>query len=176
MPTPRYTRTARWLHWIIAILALGQIALGLAADKAQKPLAGQLLDQHVRVGLLILALMVLRLLWRLTHRPPSLPVDTPPWQRVSAQAVHSSIYLLLFLLPFSGYVLWAWIGRPLSWFGIAPIPILFEGGDDETWRSIAGYTHEYAFYVLAALLAAHIVAAFWHQFVRRDRLISDRML
>lgn len=100
----------------------------------------------------------------------------PWWQHWVAKAVHLLLYLLLFILPLSGYILWAWIGRPLDWFGLFPIPILFDGGDDETWRSIAGYTHNYAGIVLLVLLTIHISAALWHEFVKGDRLISERMI
>ena len=68
------------------------------------------------------------------------------------------------------------IGSPLDWFGIVPIPILFTGGDDETWRSIAGYTHIFAGYALIAMIVGHIGAALWHECIHRDRLIRDRML
>lgn len=100
----------------------------------------------------------------------------PRWQALAATGVHLSLYALLVALPVSGYVLWAWIGRPLDWFGLFDIPILFRGGDDEYWRSVAGYAHLYFGYLLMMLIAAHIIAALWHEFVRRDRLISDRML
>lgn len=172
----RYDSVARLLHWAVALLVFAQLGLGYAADWAARPVAAWFFTQHVRIGVLILSLMCLRLLWRLSHRPPPLPPETPRWQLGTAMGVHLSLYLLLLILPLSGYVLWAWIGRPLDWFGLFPIPILFEGGEDETWRSIAGYTHSYAGYVLLALLLTHIGAALWHEFVKRDRLISTRML
>ncbi len=175
MVAQRYSLIARVLHWVLAILILTQLALGTAADRAGKPAAEYLLDQHVRIGLLILALTLLRLIWRFAHPPPPLAAAISVWQRRFANAVHWTFYLLLIVLPISGYVLWAWIGRPLDWLGFA-IPILFEGADDERWRSVSGYIHEYAGYVLMALLVAHIAAALWHEFVRRDRLISQRML
>lgn len=176
MSTSRYNFFARLLHWLVAALVIGQIILGYAADLADGTFAKMLLDRHVWVGLLILALTVLRFLWRLAHPPPTLPVTTLDWQRSAATVLHRLFYAILLLLPASGYVLWAWIGRPLDWFGIVPIPILFTGGDDETWRSIAGYTHIFAGYALIAMIAGHIGAALWHEFVLRDRLIRDRML
>lgn len=176
MAGPRFTWAARALHWIIAFLVLGQIALGLASDNSREPLSIWLLDKRVQIGLLIFALMILRLLWRMTHRPPPFPAAIAVWQRVAAAGVHRLLYILLLLMPVSGYVLWVWIGRPLSWFGLIQIPILFESGDDETWRSIAGYAHEYSAYVLIALLITHIGAALFHEFILRDHLIRDRML
>ena len=176
MLTSRYNFPARMLHWLVAVLVVGQIILGYAADRAEGTLADMLLDRHVWVGLLILALVILRLLWRLAYPPPVLPMTTPDWQRSAATGLHLLFYAILIVLPISGYVLWAWIGSPLDWFGIVPSPILFTGGDDETWRSIAGYTHIFAGYALMAMIAGHIGAALWHEFVLRDRLIRDRML
>ena len=160
----------------MAVLVIGQIILGYAADRAQGDFADILLDRHVWVGLLILGLVVIRLLWRLAHPPPALPAAIPEWQRSAATGLHRLFYAILLVLPVSGYVLWAWIGKPLDWFGILPIPILFTGGDDETLRSIAGYAHIFAGYALIVMIAAHIGAALWHEFVVRDRLIRDRML
>ena len=176
MTNTRYNRTARVLHWTVAVLVFVQLILGVAADKASKPLSGQLLDQHVRLGLLILALIILRALWRASHSPPPLPVELPRWQRRLAGGAHRFLYVLLLVLPISGYVLWDWIGRPLDWYGLLDIPLLFKGGDDETWRSIAGYTHVWSAYALMALISIHIAAALWHEFVARDQLISKRML
>ena len=160
----------------MAVLVIGQIILGYAAGRAQGDFADMLLDRHVWVGLLILGLVVIRVLWRLAHPPPALPAAIPEWQRSAATGLHRLFYAILLVLPVSGYVLWAWIGKPLDWFGILPIPILFTGGDDETLRSIAGYTHIFAGYALIVMIAAHIGAALWHEFVVRDRLIRDRML
>lgn len=176
MQSPRYNRTARLLHWIVAFLVIAQLSLGYAADWTAKPVSGVLLDQHVRVGLLILLLMILRLLWRGFRAPPPHSDALPHWHRRAASTVHGLLYLLMFIVPASGYVLWAWIGRSLGWFGLFPIPILFAGGDDETWRSVAGYTHEYGVYAVLFLLTLHIGAALWHELVMGDRLISERML
>lgn len=172
----RYNLLARLLHWIVAILVFLQLFLGFAADRADTRAAEPLIDRHVQVGVLVLSLMALRLLWRSFRAPPALPDKHPLWQRRAARAVHHFIYALLFIMPVSGYVLWAWMGKPLDLFGLVPIPILFRGGDDETWRSIAGYSHTYAGFVLIALLTLHVTAALWHQFIRRDGLITKRMI
>jgi cytochrome b561 len=176
MTPSRYTLTARILHWAMAALVISQIGLGLWADRAARPLSRMLVDHHVRVGLLILALVILRIAWRLAHPPPPLPGSIGRTQRRIAATVHRMLYALMLLLPVSGYILWAWSGQRISWYGLFDVPILFTGGDDETWRSIAGYTHEYAAYAIIALIVVHVGAALWHEFVVRDRLICDRMV
>lgn len=175
MDNRRYSLPARLLHWAVAMLAIVQIILGWATDWSERPLSDLFLDQHVRVGVTIFFLMLLRVSWRLAHRPPSLPEHIAGWQRKSAGVAHALLYLLLLLLPVSGYVLWAWSGHDLSYWGMGTIPILFTGGDDEFWRSVAGYAHEYGAYTISALVLVHIGAALHHEFVARDMRISDRM-
>ncbi len=175
MPVLRYRRPAVLLHWIVACLTLVQIALGFAADWSERPLSDSLLSQHVRVGLLILFLMILRITWRLTHRPPPMPPAVPQWRQTGARLVYAAFYLLLILLPVTGYVLWAWTRPTLSFWGLGAVPILFTGGDDELWRSIAGYAHEYGGYAIVGLVLIHIAAALHHHFVAKDMMIGDRM-
>jgi cytochrome b561 len=175
MANLRYSRPAIVLHWTVAVLVLAQIGLGFAADWLTRPLSDAMLDQHVRLGLLIFALMILRLSWRLSHRPPPMPVAVPRWRQRGARMVYLAFYLLLLLLPVTGYVLWAWTAPTLSFWGWGMVPILFTGGEDETWRSIAGYAHEYGGYAVTALVILHIAAALHHQFVARDMTIGDRM-
>jgi cytochrome b561 len=175
MASKRYSLTATLLHWLVAALVLIQIGLGFGADWSERPQSDYLLDQHVRVGVLLLALVVLRLLWRLGNAPPPLPDFIPLWQRRAAGITHPVLYLLLLLMPITGYVLWAWTGPPLDWWGLGSIPILFVGGDDEFWRSVAGYVHEYGAYAITGLVLIHILAALWHAFIARDLSISERM-
>lgn len=172
----RYTAFARLLHWTIAALVFAQIGLGIAADRLDRVPAQAALDAHVQVGLLILVLAVLRLLWRATHRPPPLPPALlGAWHRRAAHTAHWMLYGLLLVLPLSGYALWIWDGDVLSWFGGPVLPVPDMTGQDEYWRSLAGYTHEYAVYALAALLVLHIGAAIGHEIRGTFRPIRDRM-
>lgn len=174
MDSKRYSLAARLLHWSVAALVLVQIGLGFGADWSERPVSDQLLDPHVRIGLLIFALMILRLTWRLAKPPPS-PVEQSGWRRRVAGLTHKALYLILLLMPITGYVSWAWTGPSLDWWGVGQVPILFRGGDDELWRSVAGYGHEYGAFAVSALIILHIFAAGYHQFVLRDRLIGRRM-
>lgn len=171
----RYTRTARILHWLVAVLAAVQIGLGLGADRAARPVARSLMEAHVQIGLAILALMLARIAWRLGHPPPPLPDSLSPAQRRGAAAAHTMLQVLMVVLPVSGYLLWMWIGAELRFLGGPVIPVPDLSGGDEFWRSLAGYTHEYAFYALAALLALHISAAIVHEARGHFRPLRDRM-
>ncbi|MFU7527504.1 cytochrome b [Qipengyuania sp. ASV99] len=172
----KYTMIARFLHWIMAALLIVQIALGVAADRTQPDTARSLLDAHVQLGLTLLALVILRLLWRATHTPPALPTALAQPHRAAAKVTHWALYALMVVMPVSGYLLWMWIGRDLDFIGTVQIPLPDLSDQDEFWRSLAGYTHEFAGYALFALIALHIGAASWHEWVRGDRLIRDRMV
>lgn len=105
---------ARLLHWTVAALVLVQIGLGFGSDWSERSLSDRLLDQHVRVGLMILALMVLRLSWRLAVPAPPMPADVTGWRRRVAGLTHKTLYALLLAMPVAGYVLWAWTGPTLD--------------------------------------------------------------
>lgn len=175
MASKQYSLPARLLHWVVAVLVIVQIALGFAVDRSDRPLSDRLLDQHVRVGLLVLALMLLRLLWRLGNPPPPLPGSIARWKQNAAGLAHRLLYLMLLLMPVTGYVLWAWTGPSLNWWGLGRVPIVFRGGEEEFWRSVAGYAHEYGAYAISGLVLLHIAAALYHAFVVRDLSIGERI-
>jgi cytochrome b561 len=176
MASEQYTRPARILHWLVAALMLGQIALGFVTDAAAREEADALRETHAGVGVMILMLMVLRLSWRMVVPPPPLPGAIPLGQRLAAGAVHRLLYLLVFTMLASGLTVWMWLEGPLDLFGLVTIQLPRFSGEDEFWLSVAGYTHEYGAWAISGLVGLHIAAALWHELVLRDRLIRDRML
>lgn len=164
------------LHWTIAILVIGQIGLGFITDAAEQEKAADLVVIHAELGLTLLALMVLRLSWRIAVPPPPLPPSTPPRNRALAQLTHRLIYLFIFLMLFSGIGLWLYIGRPLDLLWLFPLSFPDLSTADEQWRSVAGYTHEYGAWAISMLAVLHVAGALWHELVLRDRLIRDRMM
>ena len=98
------------------------------------------------------------------------------WARNIARAVHGALYVLLLLLPLSGYVIWIWMGAERDLLGLFDVPQLFSRpNDDERGRAIAWYVHVIGAWSLTALIALHVAAACWHQWVRKDDLIRRRM-
>ena len=171
----RYNRLARLLHWTMAVLVAIQVAFGFAADWLERPRSRDALDIHAQLGLIVLALALLRLSWRLSHPPPPWPSELSAWHRGAASLVHRALYVLLLVLPLSGYALWMWIGAEVQFLGGPAIPFPDLAGEDEFWRGVAGYTHEYAVYALGALLTLHIGAALMHEMKGGFRPIRDRM-
>jgi cytochrome b561 len=169
----RYHPVSIALHWLLALLILGSLALGpYMTDLPLSPRRLVLYNWHKWAGATILALSALRLLWRLTHRPPpALPV--PAWQRRTAQAVHAALYLLFFAVPLAGWAYSSAAGFPLVVFGVLPLPD-FVVADRELAEALKP-VHKGLAYALAAAVAVHVAAALKHHFVDRDGLLA-RML
>lgn len=174
----RYPLSARILHWSVAAGVAIQIALGWASELVSDREASRwLIHLHYQLGMVLLALMVVRGGRRMLRGTPAPEGDPRRWRSRLAASVHAAMYFLLFALPMSGYVIWVWMGAPMEVFGVVQVPRVFSPpADDETWRAVAWYVHYWAGWALLALVALHVAAALWHQLVRRDGLISRRML
>ncbi len=188
MGTLRYTRVAIGLHWLIAILILINLLLGWwmheAIDEpARQALAIVAFQWHKSIGLSVLALVLLRLVWRATHRPPA-PPPMPRVQQQAATAVHWLLYGLMALLPLSGWVLVStqWRGDaplvlPTLYFGRLEIPHLLglheaTDGVRQNLSMLARMAHEWLAWGMLLLVAAHAGAALHHQFGVRDGLLT----
>lgn len=169
-----YTRTAIGLHWIVAILILGNLALGLyMVDLPLSPAKLNYYAWHKWAGVTIFLLAALRLLWRLGHPAPALPAAMPAWQRRAAAASHHLFYLLFFLAPLSGWLFSSAAGFPTVYFGVLPLPDLV--AKSKELADVLKVIHRVANYALAALVVLHAAAAIKHHLVDRDGVLA-RML
>lgn len=174
MKTARYTATAMLLHWLMALLIFAAFPLGLyMVDLKLSPAKLQLISYHKWIGIVVLLLAVLRLLWRIKHRPPALPDTLLAWQQRASTAVHHALYLLLFAVPLSGWLMSSAKGFQTVLFGVLPLPDLVN--KNKELGHLLGSVHESLNYLLLALVVAHIAAALKHRFVDRDTIL-DRML
>lgn len=162
------------LHWLTFVLVLGMAIAGLLmVDMATSPLKVQVYGLHKSFGLTVLALTVLRLLWRLAGRAPEPVTATPAWQDAIARATHGALYALLLAVPLSGWWFNSAAGFPLRWFGLVKLPKLT--GFDPELKAWARETHQTLFWVLAGLIVVHSAAALWHHYRLKDRILI-RML
>ena len=169
-----YTRTTVALHWLTALAILCAFPLGVYMHELQlSPRKLQLYSYHKWIGMAVLLLTVLRLLWRLMHRPPPLPAAMPRWQQVSAQGMHHLLYLLLLLVPLSGWLRSSALGIPVVWLGLIPLPDLI--GKDQQLADLLKEVHESLNYTLLVLVLLHVAAALQHHFLERDGVLA-RML
>ena len=173
--TATYDPVARSLHWLIAGLAVIVVALGWAIPGAARETGSRelLLLLHRSVGLLIIAVMLCRALWRLGHPPPPLPASLAPIERLAAHANHLLLYVFFVVQPVSGYVNAAAAGHSVSLFGVVAIPPLLP--EDGKLAQIADAVHLAGQFVIYALVAVHVAAALMHALIRRDG-VFERML
>ncbi len=167
---PGYTLVARVLHWVTAILVLLQLPLGIViANQWGGPLQDLLYGGHKSIGALIIPLIVARLTYRLTHRPPPLPGDIPRVQRLAAQVTHWALYALLIVQPLLGWMGTSAYPAPVPVFGLFDLPPLLAPNRALSEQLLS--VHRLVGFTIAALAALHIGAALFHHFVRRDRVL-----
>jgi cytochrome b561 len=172
--TPRYTHIAIVLHWLLAIGLIYQLGLGLWMEDIPKTppgLRAEWFNWHKSIGIVLGLLIVLRGLWRLTHRPPALPDSMSVWQKRAAHANHALLYVCMMVMPLSGFLGSSFTAYPIKFFG-TPLPRLWEASAD--LKEVFGALHTASSYVLMVTIAVHILAALLH-IIRRDD-IAKRML
>ncbi|HSQ79520.1 MAG TPA: cytochrome b [Casimicrobiaceae bacterium] len=164
----------KFLHWAVALLVLAQFPLGWAAVTWRlSPLKLDLFVWHKSIGISILALMVVRLMWRLANQVPALPKTIPAWEGRAARLGHFLLYAMLFAMPLSGWVVNSAANIPFRIFWRVPLPSI--GGPDKVIAALSARVHLILFIGLAALLLLHIVAALRHHLTRRNNVLV-RML
>lgn len=170
----RYTRTAMSLHWLIALMLFGMFGFGLYM--VELPLSPQKLkfySYHKWAGVTVFLLVLARLAWRITHRPPALPADMPAWQVTAAKAGHHLLYLLMVIVPLSGWLMSSAKGFQTVWFGVLPIPDLLD--KNKELGDLLQTVHMSLNLLFAAVIAGHVGAALKHHFIDKDDILS-RML
>lgn len=175
LTAPRYRGPAIALHWLIALLIIAAFAIGwLMTDiPGFTPTKLRYFAWHKWLGVTVLALAVLRLGWRLTHRAPSLPAGMPRLERLAAEAVHGLLYVLMFLIPVTGYLYSSSVGVQVVYFGVWPLPLLIEPNPAlAPWLKNA---HIVCDYTLAVLVGAHVLGALKHELFDRMPILY-RML
>lgn len=172
--TTHYTATAKTLHWLMALLLFGLLALGFyMQDLPLSPQKLQLYSWHKWAGVTVFLLALFRLAWRVTHRPPTLPDSMPQSMQLAAHAGHALLYLLMIAIPLSGWLMSSAKGFQTVWFGILPIPDLLDK-NPELGNGLQT-VHQSLNWLFIAVIAGHVGAALKHHFIDRDDVLT-RML
>jgi cytochrome b561 len=194
--TTRYTKTAVILHWLIAIAIFSMFALGWFMEGLPKEGAKQMaydvfnfgiytwqladaatprtfyFNLHKSIGVTILGLIIIRVLWRVTHRPPALLSSYKVWERKLATGVHHLLYLLMIALPVSGVIMATYSKYGIKWFGYP----LIKGLDNNAARESFKEIHEFIGIVILVMLILHIAGALKHHFVDKDDTLKRMTL
>lgn len=165
----RYDPGAIRFHWTVAVLVVIVGTLGLLHDSWPKGTQSFWINIHALCGLALWVLLMARFWWRRRHPPPLLPPEAGELSRALARPVHLSMYVLLFVIPVLGIVTFIWHGRVFDFglfkvdFGVQKNRAIFSPTED---------IHGYLAYALFTVAGLHALAALWHQFVRRDGVLS----
>lgn len=171
---PRYTRTAIFLHWLVGLGIIATFALGFyMSDLPLSPDKLQLYSWHKWAGMSLLALVVVRLAWRMSHPAPALPLEMGPMARFVAHAGHGLLYALMLAIPLSGWLMSSAQGFPVVWFGLLPLPDLIPR--NVQLGAVLKQVHIILNYTLAVALIGHVGAALHHHFIKKDSIMT-RML
>ena len=169
----RYGIVAKSLHWAVAVLIALQIILAEIAEDLPLGLEKlAIVSRHKSFGMTVLALVLLRLTWRLINPPPPLP-QMRAYESVLAKMTHWGFYVLLVALPISGWLMSSAANFSVSYFGLFTFPDLIEP-DKETVEQLKDL-HELIGKLLMATIVLHAAAALKHHFVDRDDVLR-RML
>jgi len=170
-----YDPVAKSLHWLTVLLVVAQFAVGWTMPdirRGTKPVG--LIHWHLVLGSTLLVIVALRLLWRLTHRPPPPAEGLPGWQKQMAAVTHWALYVLLLAVPITGWAaasVRVWVVRA---FGVLPLPQIMPPFAKIGFR-IGDIHGGILAWTLLAVAVLHILAALYHRFALRDRVLS-RML
>ncbi len=174
----RYATIAIILHWVIALMIIGQIAGGIYMHNLPATsLKFELYQWHKSFGITILLLSFARLAWRLSHKPPPLPANMPDWERLAARATHIGFYVLMIGMPLAGWMMVSASPKdvPTVLFDVIPWPHLPGVPRSEGAEDLFAEIHKILAFMTVGLLVLHIAAALKHHFVNKDDVLAGML-
>jgi len=167
----QYGSMAKWLHWISAVLIVGMLILGYFVRTGPEATFGILIAYHKFFAVILFVVMLFRVIWRWANPTPSLS-GMPRHQAIAAHINHWLLYLCIFVMLFAGWFMTSFGGHPMDIFGMnLALPLTINKPVSHLFGSI----HYWTSWVLFCLIILHILAALFHQFILRDKLVN-RML
>ena len=164
-----YNGPAKALHWLTAGLILSAFPLGLyMSGLSLTPTKLQLYSYHKWIGITALLIAVARVVWRLVKGAPA-PLPAPAWQQKAAAVTHGLLYVLMFAVPLSGWLMTSAKGFPVVYFGVLPLPDMVD--KNEELGELLKQVHAVLNYSLITLVGMHLAAALKHHFIDRDETL-----
>ncbi len=166
----RYNAVSQALHWLTAVLVIALLAIGFFIDSFGQH-RGTAIALHQSLGITVLGVVMLRLLWRVRHKAP--PLLLPAAQRLVASMSHTTLYVLLLVMPLLGWGMGAAFGKSVQWFNLVPLPTF--ATPNRALGVLCKHWHATLAWALLALIVLHTLAALYHHFICRDNVLR-RML
>ncbi|EKD71739.1 MAG: Cytochrome b561 transmembrane protein [uncultured bacterium] len=168
-----YGTITRSLHWLMAAFFLGMFLVAyIMINIPKSDFRMSLYDLHKATGLLLFALVALRLMWRLVNVQPALPASTPLWQQRAAHWNIVFLYMLMFLMPISGFLTSSLGGHEITFyylFTLAPL------AHDEAWSEFFSDAHEIFSILLIIVFALHVLGSLHHHYIRKDNVMRKML-
>lgn len=164
-----YTPVAKFLHWLIALMWITVWIIGIICVYGNYR---GIFPWHKGIATAMLALVIIRILWRLTHTPPALPDTMSNHAKQMAKLGHIALYLFALLaMPISGWLLSSLAGRPVLLAGLYPLPAL--ASPNAEYARIVSDVHFYLAWFCAVLILGHILVSLKHHFIDKDNVLMS---
>jgi cytochrome b561 len=168
--TDSYGSVAKFFHWFIAVAIIGLIIVGYSLENIN---SSMLYKAHKAIGFFVLLVVIARLLWRFSNIVPSYHA-LPKWMVFGANAMHYTLYALMIIVPFAGFIASNAGQYPVSFLFLFDMPSLFANKYPQLGKD-AMFIHKQAALIFACVIGFHILAALYHHFIRKDNILK-RML
>ena len=168
----QYGTPAKILHWLVVALLMVQFSIGWFMPDVHAGPPGRAMSLHISFGITVLVVIVVRLVWRITH-PVAPESSLAPWQRITSEVVHWALYALVLATTMTGWLFASFRGWSVSFFNLSPLPMLAAKSIDGI-HALDGW-HQFAEWSLLIMIGIHVAAAMVHIFIYRDG-VMQRML
>ncbi len=166
-----YSSGSKFLHWLIALIVIVMLTATFFFDDLPKSMRSFAFMMHKSFGITVLFLMFLRLYWIHRSGKPALPATVPAWQAFSARAVHYALYLLLIIMPITGWVMSVAGNRIPSYFGLFDLPLPWIE-PDKPLAKLMNQSHKLLAWVMIGFVVLHIAAAIKHWLFNKDKVFQ----
>ncbi|CAJ8098260.1 [Ni] hydrogenase, b-type cytochrome subunit [Burkholderia pseudomallei] len=164
-----FSPLARLLHWVMAAMIVSMLFVGEGMVTTVSGRHAALVAMHKPLGVAVLVLACVRVVVRLSSRPPALPADLPGWQKFAAHGSHLVLYALMIAMPLVGWAMLSAGGYPVTLGGGVRLPSIVPA--DAVWFAWLRHAHRWLAYLFFATFLAHFAAALYHGMIRRDGVL-----
>lgn len=168
-----YSKSSKIIHWLSAVIVIAMLSLSFFLEdlpERYQPL-GYL--THKSFGLVVLFLLFLRIIWIFYRGKPSLPPTVPGWQKILARSVQYGLYIFLFAMPMSGWIMSVAANRTPIFFGLFPVPLPIT--PNKELATFMNETHEVIAWILIVLIVLHVAGAMKHYFLDKDDVLQSML-